>query len=146
MSKLLVAGSRGLDFGSGPGPTLSLMFEELGYPTAIYDPFYANDDSVLDLKYDFITATEVVEHFNNPAQSLNKMWQLLKPGGYLGIMTKLVINQTAFSNWHYKNDPTHICFFSNETFNWLTNHWNAKIIFRENDVIILQKEEKSNAY
>ena len=131
MSSLLSTDSRGLDFGSGPGPTLSIMFEELGYPMKIYDPFYATDQSVLEMQYDFVTATEVVEHFYNPSESLNKMWQCLKPGGYLGIMTKLVIDKTAFANWHYKNDPTHVCFFSTKTFCWLTNHWDAKIAFRE---------------
>lgn len=140
MCEFLSPGSRGLDFGSGPGPTLSLMFEERGYPMNIYDPFYAVDESVLDIQYEFVTATEVVEHFQNPAQSLNKMWQCLKPDGYLGIMTKLVTNQAAFSNWHYKNDLTHVSFFSNKTFNWLTNNWNAKPVFIERDVIILQKK------
>ena len=139
MCEFLSTGSRGLDFGSGPGPTLSLMFEECGYPMKIYDPIYAVDESVLNIQYDFVTATEVVEHFQNPAQSLNKMWQCLKPDGYLGIMTKLVTNQAAFSNWHYKNDQTHICFFSNKTFDWLINNWNAKAVFRKKDVIILQK-------
>ncbi len=139
MSELVKAGCHGLDFGSGPGPTLSLMLEELGHKMKIYDPLYAADESVLDNQYDFITATEVVEHFYNPAESLNKMWDCLKPGGYLGIMTKLVIDKTAFTNWHYKNDPTHVCFFSNKTFGWLINHWQAKVCFREKDVIIIQK-------
>ena len=139
MTEFLKAEAHGLDFGSGPGPTLSLMFDELGYKMEIYDPLYATDESVLDNQYDFITATEVVEHFHNPIQTLNKMWDCLKPGGYLGIMTKLVIDQTAFTSWHYKNDPTHVCFFSTKTFDWLTNHWQAKIVFKENDVIILHK-------
>lgn len=140
MNTLLKAGIHGLDFGSGPGPTLSLMFEELGHSMEIYDPFYATNESVLEDQYDFITATEVVEHFHNPAQSLNEMWQLVKPGGYLGIMTKLAIDKDAFTKWHYKNDPTHVCFFSNKTFDWLINRWQAKAVFRENDVIIFKKD------
>ena len=32
---------QGLDFGSGPGPALSLMFAESGFPMVLYDPFYA---------------------------------------------------------------------------------------------------------
>jgi hypothetical protein len=31
----------GLDFGSGPGPTLSVMLSEKGHEMDIYDPFYA---------------------------------------------------------------------------------------------------------
>ena len=33
-------GWRGLDFGCGPGPTLSTMLAERGYPTADYDPLF----------------------------------------------------------------------------------------------------------
>lgn len=132
--------SHGLDFGCGPGPTLSIMFEEQGYPMAIYDQFYAVDESVLAIEYDFVTATEVVEHFQTPKRSLNQMWQCVKPGGYLGIMTKLVINQEAFVKWHYKNDVTHICFYSKETFNWLSREWQTESAFLEKDIIIFQKK------
>ena len=39
MQKKLLPGSFGLDFGSGPGPTLSVMFEEVGHNLSIYDYF-----------------------------------------------------------------------------------------------------------
>ena len=39
----LSTGMTGLDFGSGPGPTLSLMLEEQGMKMSIYDIFYAPD-------------------------------------------------------------------------------------------------------
>lgn len=135
----LTAGSRGLDFGCGPGPTLSIMFKELGYPMAIYDPLYAADESVLDIEYDFVTATEVVEHLQSPKQSLNRMWRCVKPGGYLGIMSKLVIDQEAFSNWHYKNDDTHICFYLKETFEWLARLWKTEPVFVGKDVMLFRK-------
>ena len=141
MNDLVAKESHGLDFGSGPGPTLSLMLEELGHTMNIYDPFYATDESVLKQKYDFITATEVVEHFHKPSQSLERIWQCLKQGGHLGIMTKLVASQSAFAKWHYKNDPTHVCFFSKQTFEWLANHWKAEIVFQSKDVIVFQKTD-----
>jgi 2-polyprenyl-3-methyl-5-hydroxy-6-metoxy-1,4-benzoquinol methylase len=105
-------GSLGLDFGCGPGPTLSVMFEEAGFSMVVYDQFYANDRESLAKKYDFITATEVVEHLHNPAWDLNMLWTLLEPGGYLGIMTQQVVDKKAFRRWHYTQDPTHVCFFS----------------------------------
>ena len=37
----------GLDFGSGPGPTLSVMLSEKGHEMDIYDPFYAPTRPVL---------------------------------------------------------------------------------------------------
>ncbi|MCP5100422.1 MAG: class I SAM-dependent methyltransferase [Chloroflexi bacterium] len=141
IQKQLQPSSFGLDFGSGPGPTLSVMFAEVGHFMAIYDHFYANDPSVFKSQYDFITATEVVEHLHHPARELNRLWCCLKPGGTLGIMTKLVLNQTAFTTWHYKNDQTHVCFFSRTTFRWLANQWKAKLTFIDKDVIILQKSE-----
>ena len=187
MNKLLLPGSEGLDFGSGPGPTLSLMFEELGHTMAIYDRFYADNPDLLDRRYDFITATEVLEHLRNPREELDRLWALLKPGGSLGIMTKLArIGQEvrqqveqeaeleveqeaeqeaeleveqeaeqeakleveqeaeqearqAFARWHYKNDLTHVCFFSRLTFEWLGKHQKTRPMFIGQDVIIMTK-------
>ena len=135
----LRAGSHGLDFGSGPGPTLSIMFEEAGHQVSLFDPFYAPDKQPFTTQYDFITATEVVEHLHNPAADLARLWSILKPGGWLGIMTKLVLDEAAFSRWHYKNDPTHVCFFSTETMAWLAGHWQADLQQIGNDVFLFTK-------
>lgn len=140
LSKHVKPQCKGLDFGSGPGPTLSVMFEEAGHTMNIYDPYYAPDISVLDLQYDFITATEVVEHLHQPGKELEILWACLKPGGSLGIMTKRVQDQQAFSNWHYKNDPTHVCFFSSDTFYWLAKHLGANVQISTSDVVILTKQ------
>ena len=131
--------SFGLDFGSGPGPTLSVMFEEAGHRMNIHDKFYAPDTRVLEQEYDFITATEVVEHLAAPGAVLDQLWALLRPGGWLGIMTKLARDAAAFSGWHYKNDPTHIAFFSRDTFAWLGRHWGAVPEFIGDDVILFRK-------
>ena len=131
--------SYGLDFGSGQEPTLSVMFEEAGHSMEIYDPFYAQEIKPLQLNYDFITASEVVEHLHHPRQELDRLWSCLKPNGSLGIMTKRVIDQQAFSSWHYKNDPTHICFFSIETFQWVADHWSATLTVPEKDVVLFTK-------
>lgn len=131
--------SQGLDFGSGPGPTLSVMFEEAGHKMSLFDPFYAADKGVLTKQYEFITASEVVEHLHDPARDLSLLWSLLKPGGCLGLMTKLALDKEAFSKWHYKNDLTHVCFFSKKTMEWLAEKWKAELLFTGNDVILFQK-------
>jgi 2-polyprenyl-3-methyl-5-hydroxy-6-metoxy-1,4-benzoquinol methylase len=132
--------SCGLDFGCGPGPTLSLMLAEAGHRVALYDPFYARDPQVLvGQQYDFITATEVVEHLHHPGRELEQLWRLLRPGGVLGLMTKLVIGADAFARWHYKNDQTHVCFFSRETFQWLAASWGAQLEILGKDVILLTR-------
>lgn len=121
----LPAKAKGLDFGCGPGPTLSVMFEEQGAQVSLFDKFYYPDDAVLAKQYDFVTATEVWEHLSDPRLDLELLWQCVKPGGVLGVMTKLVRDAEAFKGWHYKNDPTHIIFFSLATLRYLEKKWGA---------------------
>jgi SAM-dependent methyltransferase len=139
LNQRLAEGAAGFDFGCGPGPTLSLMFAEAGFPTAVYDPFYVPDRTVFGSSYDFVTCSEVVEHLYRPGHELTRLFRLLRPGGWLGIMTKLVIDRRAFARWHYKNDPTHVCFFSRETFRFLAGMLGADLEFYGKDVILLQK-------
>ena len=139
LNNRLKPASRGLDFGSGPGPTLSLMFAEAGHTMRLYDPFYATQTDVLSAQYDFITASEVVEHLHDPASSLGLLWSLLNPGGWLGIMTKLALDREAFIRWHYKRDPTHVCFFSIHTMAWLAAQWRAEFLQCGNDVVLFRK-------
>ncbi|MCW8826415.1 MAG: class I SAM-dependent methyltransferase [Gammaproteobacteria bacterium] len=139
VSNCLEPDSEGLDFGSGPEPLLSQMFVEAGHSMQIYDHFYAPDESPLQQQYDFITASEVVEHLHHPREALERLWSCLRPNGVLGIMTKRVLDLEAFSNWHYKNDPTHVSFFSIESFEWLASHWGARLAIPEKDVVILTK-------
>ena len=109
----LSPGARGLDFGCGPGPTLSLMLEEAGYPCAIYDSHYADHPDVLTTQYDFLTCSETLEHMYRPREEFERFLTLVKPGGWIGIMTQQ--HDTApvpFDRWHYKDDDTHVCFFS----------------------------------
>jgi len=136
----LAPGMSGLDFGSGPGPTLSVMLEEAGFGVNIYDIFYAHDPLVLQSDYDFITATEVIEHLSQPGEILEHLWSKIKPGGWLGLMTKMVLDKTAFNRWHYKNDQTHICFYSRETFEYLRKKWGASVQFPANDVVLMKKQ------
>lgn len=131
--------ARGLDFGCGPGPALSVMLTEQGYAMSVYDIFYDDDKTVLACNYDFVTATEVVEHLFNPGKVLQQLWLLLESGGLLALMTKQVIDKKAFANWHYKNDPTHVCFFSRPTFEWVAEQWGASLEFVGQDVIFIRK-------
>ncbi len=106
----------------------------------IYDYFYANNVSIFKNSYDFITTSEVVEHLHQPQQELERLWSILKPGGLLGIMTKRVHNREAFMTWHYKNDLTHVCFFSEATFQWLAKKWNAELKLPDKDVVLFTKK------
>ena len=137
--KKLDSKQTGLDFGCGPGPALPALLEERGHQVDLYDPFYYNDASVFNRNYDFICATEVLEHLHSPDKEFAALFGMLNRGGWLGIMTKLVIDQHAFSQWHYIRDMTHICFYSRNTFEYLAQCFNADLSFIANDVILLNK-------
>ena len=135
----LEPGQTGLDFGCGPGPTLPAMLAEHGLLVDLYDPFFFNEPAVFSKMYDFICATEVFEHLRDPGQEISSLFRMLKPGGWLGIMTKLVTDQAAFSQWHYIRDLTHICFYSRSTFTYLARRFHAEIDIVGPDVILMNK-------
>jgi hypothetical protein len=120
------------------------MLEEEGYRMDIYDRYYAHVPERLARSYDFITASEVVEHLHEPGMELDRLWSCLRPGGIMGIMTKLVLDQKAFSTWHYIRDLTHISFFSRPTFTWLATRWDAGLNFVDKDVVLVYKKSLEN--
>lgn len=132
--------AKGLDFGCGEGKALSLMTKARGYQIDNYDLYYANNPEILARQYDFITLTEVIEHVSDAAGLLAQLDRLLKTNGILAVMTKRVQNQTAFATWHYKNDPTHINFYAEATFEWLAQHYGWRLEIIDKDVAFLYKE------
>ena len=134
----LPAGAQGLDFGCGPGPALCHMARERGLQMANYDLYYYPDRELLNCQYDFVVLTEVIEHIAQPAQLLQELATLLKPGAILALMTKRVIDRHAFQRWHYKNDPTHICFYALETFEWLAQRYGWQLQVVDADVVFLR--------
>lgn len=136
--RLLPKGSFGLDFGSGPGPTLSLMFTESGMQCLDYDIFYANVPERLEQHYDFITSTEVFEHLPQPRQVFDQLVPLLNAGGLLVIMTQRPATIERYQKWNYILDPTHITFFRDETFQWIASHWNLQLIELHKDVAVFR--------
>jgi SAM-dependent methyltransferase len=130
----------GLDVGSGPGPALAAMCREAGYAMDIYDPFYAPDPKVWEQSYDLITCTETVEHFRRPGRTLPRIWSLLRPGGWLAVMTKLAASPAAFAGWHYIRDETHVSFFSLDTFQWIAGRLSAELRLYSRDIVLLHKK------
>ena len=129
----------GLDFGCGPGPTLSLMLQEAGYKCLDYDPYFANHPELLQRQYDFLVSTEVFEHLAQPAQVMDQLVACLNPGGLLAIMTQRPRDLEAFIRWRYLLDPTHITFFSEACFDWLANHWKLQKLHIGPATILLGK-------
>lgn len=139
MRALLRPGAKGLDFGCGPGPTLSILFGSTGFEMDLYDPFYAHRPEVFQRRYDFITVTEVAEHLRDPAREWERLFHMLNPGGLLGIMTQMRPEPDAFASWYYLRDPTHIGFYSHDTCGWMANQQEADIPALFGSVAILRK-------
>ena len=129
-----------LDFGCGPAPVLAQMLCNEGVATETYDPFFANNTDVLQRKYDIVTCTEAIEHFHQPHREWEIFNKLVANDGVLAIMTKRVIDKARFAQWHYKNDPTHVCFFSEKTFHYLARRDGFEVAFPANDVFLMFKK------
>lgn len=130
---------KGLDFGCGPGPTISVMMAERGFEMNNYDPFFHDDRDVLTQKYDFITCTEVIEHMFRPMVEMKLLKSLLNENGVIGLMTEFVPDKEKFVNWYYKNDPTHVCFYSPQAFQWMAKELKCDLEVVGNSVVILSR-------
>ena len=105
----------GLDYGCGPGPALAAMLREAGHDVAVYDPRFRPSPEVLEHTYDFITCTETAEHFHYPAEEFERLDGMLRPGGWLAVMTCFQTEDHRFAGWHYRRDPTHVVFYREAT-------------------------------
>ena len=137
---LLKEGDVGLDFGCGPGPALAQMLRESGYKVDLYDPLFQDNKSVLEKNYDFVTCTETIEHFSNPAFDFALLDSVVKDGGVLGVMTSILYEEVIFEDWHYKLDPTHVSFYTPLTMEWLSNKFNWVIKSTHKNVYLFIKQ------
>lgn len=112
-------GASGLDFGAGTGPVLASLLTKENYQITLYDPLFHSDRSVLEKTYDFVYAIEVVEHFFEPQIEFLSLKKLVKPKGVLAMMTLLYDSGIDFREWYYRRDPTHVVFYSQQTFEWI---------------------------
>ncbi len=136
----LPAGAAGLDYGCGPGPVLARMFGDAGFSMRVYDPYYAPDTGALQREYDFLTCTEAAEHFAYPGTEWQRIVSLVRPGGWIGVMTSLHDDAPSFADWYYKNDPTHVCFYARQTIEWLAHRHRLTPQLVSGAVILLQRQ------
>lgn len=134
----LAPGSEGLDYGCGPDSAAAALLGEAGHAVSLYDPLFRPDAAVLAATYDFAILSEVAEHLHAPADEFARLARLLRPGGLLAVMTCFQTDDARFPGWHYRRDPTHVCFWRAETFRWLAAErgWTCDIPHK--DVAILR--------
>lgn len=135
----------GLDYGCGPGPALAAMLREAGHEMAVWDPFFHPDPAPLHRTWDFVTCTETAEHFHAPADEFDRLDRLLRPGGWLGLMTCFQTEDARFADWHYRRDPTHVVFYREETMRHIaaSRGWACEI--PRKDVALMQKPADARA-
>jgi len=133
--------SKGLDYGCGPGPALAAMLREAGHEVALYDPYFAPDPAPLAGTYDFVTCTETAEHFHRPAQEFDRLRALVRPGGWLAVMTCFQTDDARFAGWHYRKDPTHVVFYREATFRHLARDWGWSCDVPGKDVVLMQRPQ-----
>ena len=110
---------KGLDFGAGTGPIISKILKDNGFRIKQYDPFFHNYPKLLEEKYDYIAACEVIEHFHDPKKEFSLLKDLLLPNGKLYCMTNIYNEIIDFHNWDYKSDFTHVFIYQKETIYWI---------------------------
>ncbi len=126
----LNARMRGLDYGCGHTPTLFHLLRESGLHCENYDLFFFPEPP--DGVFDYIFCTEVVEHFFEPGKEWKRMVSLVKPGGFLTIMTWPWTDLESFGSWGYASDATHIAFYHRQTMDWISDAHGLEILNREN--------------
>lgn len=134
----LKPGDCGLDYGCGPEPALALWAQQRGWKMEHYDPHFFNHPERLKPSYDFVTCTEVVEHFRHPLENWQSLSQLLTSGSYLGVMTQWLDSWENFESWYYHRDPTHIAFYSDKVFYWIAQEFEWSILYMNSPVAIFQ--------
>ena len=126
-----------LDYGCGNEHILAELLQREAYECDCYDLYFHPGFPVRS--YDLVISTEVFEHFRNVRNELIKILPLLRTGGFLAIMTSFHDPIEDFENWWYHSDPTHICFFSTKTFDWISKQFGFKKIYsNQKNFIILQ--------
>ena len=133
----------GLDYGCGPGPTLSVLLKEAGLRCAIYDPMFFPEWP--SGPFDFIFATECFEHFHTPAREIKRLNSLLNPGGYLFVMTDLWHESLELRTWNYLTDPTHVSFFHLDTFTHICHEYGFKLMNCDGKRIVMLQKRKQPA-
>lgn len=131
--------SIGLDFGAGSAPVITKLLEDKGYQLDGYDPYYFPRNDLQENYYDYIVCCETMEHFHFPINEFKWMKKLLKNGGFFFGKTKMIDEQTDFHRFNYKNDQTHVVFYSEKTLQKIKDIIGFKDFYLSDNTIIFTK-------
>jgi SAM-dependent methyltransferase len=129
----------GLDFGAGTGPVISKLLSDSNYKIEQYDPFFHDFPDLLHRSYDYIACCEVIEHFHTPDKEFRLLYNLLANNGKLYCMTTIFKPDINFLSWKYKDDLTHVFFYTERTFEYIFRTFEFSGLKIEGNLIILSK-------
>ncbi len=128
----------GLDYGCGPNPTLAGLLAQHQLTCHNYDPLFGFNHPLQ--AYDFLFATECVEHFRYPKDDFLKMDNLLKRKGVLSIMTDHWQSLDQFATWYYKRDITHVSFYHQRTFAFICSQAGYELKYTDKQRVVVMKK------
>lgn len=129
-------GSRILDFGCGPEPLLAEILKKAAYSVETYDKYF--DDRPFEGYYDMITSTEVLEHLSNPLLVVEQLKKHLISNGFLAFKTSLrPPKDDDFLKWWYRQDSTHISFFTEKSINSLSTSLHLSLHYCDGKSLII---------
>lgn len=94
------------------------------------------------MTYEYVTCTEVVEHFYYPRRDVKRLADLLAPGGWLVIMTDHRVEDRDFEKWGYRTDSTHVCFYNEKTWRWVARWAELDLVSFEGRLVVFQKPQE----
>ena len=87
-------------------------------------------------KYEYIACCEVIEHFYHPYKEFKNLRNMLKENGALYCQTNIYKENINFKDWYYKNDPTHVFFYTEKSIYWIKENFAFSDITIKNRLII----------
>lgn len=128
-----------LDYGCGKNAVLGMLLQRKGVTIDSYDPLYSLGIECLSKKYDILVLCEVVEHMRNLKDEIRRIKKILDKNGKIILRTNVYPSVEEFCTWWYKEDMTHINFFSRKSIQLFASKiGDKKVEQRQNDIYVIK--------
>jgi hypothetical protein len=131
-----------LDYGCGPVPVLSeIIIREMSAGCDFYDPYFGF--TIPEKKqYDHIFCLETAEHFLNPKSEFDNIFNRLRPGGHVILMTERYRDLLFFADWYYRRDFTHVVFFHQNTLLYIEQKYEFNRVYDDGKSVSIFRKSK----